>query len=193
MKMIQAQNEEDERLLRGILNADRVIIDQVYKDILPSVIYWIKENSGTESEARDIFQEALIAVYKKLVEGNLELTCSLKSFMRIISRNLWMTRLRNRKRTDYGGLEDLDEVELDESIEEQIVYSEKEQLYFKYFDQLDEKCRNILRWFFDKVSLAEIAVKLDSSENYIKKRKFMCKEKLVKAIQADPTYLELIS
>ena len=115
----------------------------------------------------------------------------MKSYLRIVCRNLWLTRLRNRKKIAPTPLNEIEPVHLDESMEARIVRSEKEQLFFQYFDQLDENCRKILQWFFDKVPMTQIAERLQTSESYIKKRKFLCKEKLVKAIQSDPSFGEL--
>ncbi len=191
MKVIKASNPQDRQLLEGLVKADSQVIERVYDLALPAVINWIKTNQGTEADAKDIFQEALLALYGKLQKEELVLTCTLKSFLRIMCRNLWLTRLRNKNRSAVSPLEDIELVELDEEIIRRIEASEREQLYFKHFDALGENCRKILQWFFDKVSLKTIAAKLDTSENYIKKRKFICKEKLTKAIQADPLYKEL--
>jgi len=189
--MIMTKHSFDQQLLEGVLKADNKAVTQIYDLALPSVISWVKENNGTEADARDIFQEALMALFRKLEEGNFTLTCTLKSFLRIMCRNLWLTRLRNNKKFQGSNLEDIEPVTLDEGIVERIEKSEKEQLFFKHFDLLGENCRKIMQWFFDKMPLKEIAAKLDTSENYIKKRKFICKEKLIKAIQADPMFKEL--
>ncbi|MEM9917983.1 MAG: sigma-70 family RNA polymerase sigma factor, partial [Bacteroidota bacterium] len=133
----------------------------------------------------------LIALFRRLQKGDFELSCTLKSYLRIVCRNLWLTRLRDRSKVDLQGEEELAAVELDGSILEQIEQSEREQLFFKHFDGLGENCRKILQWFFDKMPLAKIAEKLDTSENYIKKRKFICKERLIKAIREDARFSEL--
>jgi len=189
--MIKAQNRQDEQLLNGLLNADNQSITNVYDLALPSIIQWVKDNNGTEADARDVFQEALIALFQKLENGDFELTCTLKSFIRIMCRNLWLSRLRNKGKFKGSSLGDIEPVELDASMQEQIERSEKEQLFFKHFDALGENCQKILQWFFDKVPLKKIAENLNTSENYIKKRKFICKEKLVKAIQNDAIFNEL--
>jgi len=191
MNRIKAINDVDQKLLDGMVSADPKVIRQIYDLILPSVIHWIKENNGSESDARDIFQEALIALFRKVESGEFQLTCSLKSFVRIICRNLWLTRLRNQKRTSYSEPADLEQVDLEQDLHQRIEQSEKEQLYFKHFDRLGEQCRQILQWFFDKVPFSEIAKRLDTSESYIKKRKFVCKERLLKSIQQDPAFKEL--
>ena len=105
-------------------------------------------------------------------------------------RNLWLSRLRN-KQNQVSPLEGVEQAELESDLEQRLERSEREQLFFKHFDQLGEQCRKIMQWFFDKVPLKEIAARLDTSENYIKKRKFVCKEKLIKAVQADPMFQEL--
>lgn len=189
--MIKAQNPADQKLLEGILTADNQSVRRIYDQILPSVISWVKENNGTESDARDIFQEAIIALFRKVEEGNLTLTCTLKSFVRVMCRNLWLTRIRDNKKFSEKPPEDIERVDLDKSMLERLERSEKEQVFFKHFDTLGENCKKILKWFFDKVPLKKIAEKLDTSESYIKKRKFICKEKLVKAIQADAKFEEL--
>ena len=85
-------------------------------------------------------------------------------------------------------LEDVEPVQLPDDLISSLERSAKDQLFYKHFDALGEKCQKILTWFFDKVKLAEIARRLDTSEGYIKKRKFVCKEKLIRAIQEDPDF-----
>ena len=67
--MIRAINDIDQQLLKGIMNADRNAVKRIYDLILPSIIHWVKENNGSESDARDIFQEALIALFRKVEKG----------------------------------------------------------------------------------------------------------------------------
>ncbi|MFK7770511.1 MAG: RNA polymerase sigma factor [Saprospiraceae bacterium] len=189
--MIKAQNQIDQKLLEGILSADNQAIKAIYDLTLPAVIQWVKENNGTESDARDIFQEAIIALFRKVEEGNFTLTCTLKSFIRIMCRNLWLTRIRNNKKFAGTEIDDVEQVSLEKNMIERLEQSEKQQLFFKHFDALGDNCKKIMQWFFEKTPLKKIAEKLDTSESYIKKRKFICKEKLVKAIQADAKFNEL--
>lgn len=191
MLMIHTVDPGDQELLEGLRRSDRRAVEAVYDLALPAVIRWVKENNGSEADARDIYQEALIAVFRKLEGGDFQLTCTLKSFLRILCRNLWLARLRNRRKREMRPLEGVEAVELDQDLEARLERSERDQLFFRHFDALGEKCRQILLWFFDKVPLREIAARMDTTEQYIKKRKFTCKEKLLAAVQADPLYEEL--
>ena len=118
--MIQAKKTSDQQLLEGILKADPTRIKQVYDLALPSVIQWVRENNGTEADARDIYQEALIALFRKLEEGHFELTCTLKSFLRIMCRNLWLARIRNNKKFEASELESVEKVDLDSNLIERL-------------------------------------------------------------------------
>lgn len=182
----------DDDLLEGLLQSDGKAIQGIYDLVLPSIIIWIKQNKGSEEDARDVFQEALIALYQKVQETDFKLTCTLKSYLRVVCRNLWLARIRNKNFQNSSLLEGIEAVALDQDMEKRIEASERDQLFFKYFDQLDEKCQQILKWQFDKIPFKEIARRLDTTENYIKKRKFYCKERLIKWIKADSLYAQLL-
>ena len=77
-------------------------------------------------------------------------------------------------------------------IMEVILEAEERRLFQKHFERLSPECQQILGMFFEGKSMEEIRKNLGlSSVGYAKKRKFVCKERLIKAIQSDPLYLEL--
>lgn len=191
MKTIKAKNQDDLSLLKGLQRSDSRAVNAIYDLALPAVIDWVKQNSGSEADARDIFQDALIALYKKINQDNFELTCTLKSYIRIIARNLWLNKLRGKKPDKELDAVVMNEVKMDNDMLERIHQSEQDQLFYRHFDTLGENCKKILQLFFDKTPLKHIATQLDTSENYIKKRKFICKERLIKAVQNDPIFKEL--
>lgn len=189
--MIKAINDLDQSLLEGIAASDNVSIHKVYDMALPSIIHWVKENSGEEEDARDIFQEAMIALFKKCQGDDFELTCTLKSFLRIICRNLWLAKLRKKDKALRADLQELDEMIIDDNLQKHLEQAEKRKLFFEHFNLLGAKCKKILSEYFAKTPVKEIAKQLETSESYIKKRKFMCKKKLIESIQKDPMFNEL--
>ncbi len=180
----------DTALLEALSQGDSAGTKKVYDLVLPSVIAWVRENNGSEEDARDVFQEALMALYIKLGKGDFELTCTLKSFLRIVCRNLWRTRLRDSKANQTSPLDGVEDT-ADHSIGDVITASDRQRLFIKHFNRLGDECRQVLRWFFNKIPFAQIAVRLNTSEGYIKKKKFMCKERLIHGIQQDPLFSEL--
>jgi DNA-directed RNA polymerase specialized sigma24 family protein len=61
----------------------------------PKVEKHILKNSGTKAEASDIFQEALIILYKKINEVNDQL--SVEGYLINTSKLLWSNELRKKK------------------------------------------------------------------------------------------------
>src|SRR5687768_17658196 len=55
-------------------------------------------NSGTEEEARDVYQDALIVFWQKATSGNLVLTSKMSTYIYSICQNLWRKELDRKKR-----------------------------------------------------------------------------------------------
>lgn len=191
MRSIITSHPDDLVLLEGLLRSEAKPIESIYNAVLPSIIYYVRQNGGTETDARDLFQDALMALYKRLQQGDFELTCKLQSYLRVVCRNLWLKRLRNSDRESGVLPEGWEAVDLDHRMDERLEMSERESILWKHMKALGEGCQQILRLFFEGTSMREIAAKLDTSEGYIKKRKHTCKERLVAAIKQDSSYVEL--
>ncbi len=186
-----SREHDDNLLLKGILEADPVQLKKLYSAYLPGIIGFIKNNNGTEEEARDVFQDAVMVIYKKVQAGDLKLNVSLQSFLFAICRNMWLSQLRSKKRiVAYSPGDNTDDIDMDTLQKMEI--AQRERLFYKHFNSLGEKCKEILRLFFSKTPLKEIAVQFKTSESYIKKRKFKCKEQLVESIKKDDQFKEMI-
>ena len=66
----------DEAILSGLQTRDVVIIKYIYKKFYQPVRHMITSNSGSEMDAEDVFQDALIVIYNKIKSGSLKLTSS---------------------------------------------------------------------------------------------------------------------
>ncbi|MCB0662368.1 MAG: sigma-70 family RNA polymerase sigma factor [Saprospiraceae bacterium] len=187
--MIKALNTADQMALEALKTGATLAIQKLYDQHLPGIILWIKENSGSESDARDVFQEAMVALFRKVQREDIELTCPLKNYIRAICKNLWLAKIRKQRKMislDPEMEEDL----LDKSIVKEMESTEQRSFFYRHFQKLGDSCQQILALFFEKTPLQEIADKLSTSLAYIKKRKFQCKEQLVQSIQNDPHFEE---
>jgi RNA polymerase sigma factor (sigma-70 family) len=180
----------DEAIIDGLKKRDSLIIRYVYKEYYPTIKFLITTNSGTETDAEDVFQDALVVLYRKISRENLVLTSSFKTFLYSICRNLWLQRLDRRvfsnEFLDMEDLSDMQEMSYSEQPEEE---HEKYRLFQQHFFRLSEDCQKVLKLFMNKVSLREIADIMGfKTEKYAKTRKFMCKEKLKNSIINDPNF-----
>lgn len=186
----------DWEYLNGLKTKDPAAMRQVYREFYPSVLSYVLQNSGSDEDADDLFQETLIIIYKQVREGR-NIDCSLNTYFISVARLQWLKELRRRRKYHRGS----EHEELMNNLEDyssgvgtDIENSEKQSIYQRAFTRLGEDCKKILLLFYNKVPLKEIAVRMGfAGEKYAKKRKYQCKEKLVKMIEADPVYNEWMS
>jgi RNA polymerase sigma factor (sigma-70 family) len=180
----------DEAIIDGLKERDSGIIRYVYKEYYPTIKFLITTNSGTETDAEDVFQDALIVLFKKIARKDLILTSSFKTFLYSICRNLWLQRLDRRVfSNEFLEMEDLSELQDNLYLEQPEEEHEKYRLFQQHFLKLSEDCQKVLQLFLGKTSLKEIAEIMGfKTEKYAKTRKFMCKEKLKNSIINDPNF-----
>jgi RNA polymerase sigma factor (sigma-70 family) len=191
--MITSAHTKDLPLLEGLRDGKADSIDRIYTACYRQVRVMITNNAGTEEDAKDIFQDAMMALYRRLQDDDFALTCKLSSYLQVVCRNLWLSRLRNQPEVTTTEKIGDELVQLDNTVIQEITSTDQRNLMYKYFEALPDDCRKILALFFDKVPMADIAEELKSTEAYIKKRKFLCKSRLVEQIKADPVYKELLN
>jgi RNA polymerase sigma factor (sigma-70 family) len=181
-----------EAILEGLKNSDSVVLEYVYKKYFPIVRFFVIKNSGTDEDAKDIFQEAIILIFKRLKEGTLDLTCAFKTYLFSVCRILWLRQLEKKKVRNEVVTDNQTFVHLDDDIEGMAAEQEQFRVYQKHFQLLHKDCQQILQLFLKKVPLKEIAQIMSiKSDKYLKKRKYECKEALIKRIQNDPEFKRL--
>lgn len=183
----------DSAIIQGLrLNSD-FIIKHVYSEFFPTIKYLIKKNTGNEEDAEDIFQESLLVILKNVQKDDFYLSCSFLTYLYSISRNLWMQRLKVKKK-NMDNVDIIDKfINIPESSTAEMVESEQLRyiIYKEHFSALDQDCQRILLLSLQKFSSKDIADTMGySSENYAKTKKYNCKERLKKAIMEDPRLVE---
>ena len=162
---------DKEIILHLLHNKYSLALQGLYK-ILPEVKQYIKANNGTADDAQDIFQNALVILYKKVNSENFVLTATLKTYLMAVAKNCWQQELRQRIKLPSA--ENFQDIAFDETLEEP---------YFTFataaFNLLGDKCREILiQFYFKKKSFKEIAATLQfSDENVAKNQKYRCMQK----------------
>ncbi|MFT3909308.1 MAG: sigma-70 family RNA polymerase sigma factor [Ferruginibacter sp.] len=141
-------------------------------NILPHAKKYIKANSGTTDDAEDIFQDALVILYKKVQSENFILSVPLKTYLLAIVKNCWLQELRRRKKLPVD--DSASDVAIDELNEEPGFIFAK-----AAFELLGEKCRQLLiMFYFKKEGYKKIAAALAfSDEKTAKNQKYRCLQK----------------
>lgn len=186
----------DEQILKGILRHDNLILQYIYKEYYYKISYFIKKNQGSEDDANDVFQEAIIVIYRKLKENDLIFVkSSFHGYLFSVCRFLWLKQLEKRRieREKINDTLPFQDDLYDDNLVELVDKNEKYSLYQKHFKTLGSDCQKLLQLFFDKVPLREIAQIMGyKSEKYAKTRKYKCKELLVSRIKQDTEYKKIL-
>ena len=89
---------KDNEVLVKISKGEEDALDYLYKKYYRMMTNLVLKNNGTEQEAKDIFQDALIVFWQKAASGNLVLTSKISTFLYSICLNLWRKELERKSR-----------------------------------------------------------------------------------------------
>lgn len=176
----------DEEIIDSIIiGKDREILMHLYKDVLPKVKAYICKNQGTDDEAFDIFQDAIVAFYKYVKENKFKKEHNVSTFIFCICRNLWINKAKRDKKSisieaGFDQYKDESENALDG-----IITSERASLIQQVLSELGKKCEELLKYsIYDDLSLKEICKIMGfTSEDAVKTRKYKCKQKLIELLK----------
>jgi RNA polymerase sigma factor (sigma-70 family) len=177
-------------IIEGIRCRDKDVLKYVYKQYFPMVRYFIIRNHGSEEDAEDIFQEAVVAVYERVRKKNLTLDCAFKTYFYSVVRHMWLQYLdRNKIHYEFS---EMDEFLMLEDKELYDDFQNKKVIFQRHFLDLTELCRKILLMFVERTPFEEIAVTLGyKGRQYAIKRKYECMKSLINRVVNDPEYKRL--
>lgn len=186
----ELNNYSDEDYLSGIFNGDKPILARIYASYFQQVKKLIVKNQGTEADAKDIFQEALLAIYIDLRARDkngepLIIRKSFAAFLTIICKRRWLNELKRRKKF-VDDPEDLKLIADEEQTIKEMAKSERKILVWKHINRLEKTCRAIIELLFDGKNLREIAEKLELNYAYVRRRAPECNRILSESIRNDP-------
>ncbi len=180
-------NYTNEELVNGIKRRDNAVLHYVYKTFYPIIREFVVRNYGKADDAKDVFQEALVVIFRKTQEEEFNLHSSFTNYLYTVSRFIWLKMLKRKKLLHEKLTEIMRPLEMESEDVMDIEASLERKVYQYYFSRLGKDCREILTLFYNEMSFRQIAEKLGkSSEEYVRKRKHECKEHLIKMIKSDP-------
>jgi RNA polymerase sigma factor (sigma-70 family) len=172
----------DELIVAELRKKNEVALRELYKSHYPMVVHLVCSNSGTEQEAKDIYQEAVMAFYERVQQPAFTLTCKIKTYLYAVSRRLWLKKLAEKKR--FGGT--IEEAETFSGIDEEMInFEEREKQFARMgasLDGLGEPCRSIIEDFYIKdLSMEEVSAKFGyTNADNAKNQKYKCLQRLKK-------------
>jgi RNA polymerase sigma factor (sigma-70 family) len=181
----------DAELVRDIQSdkhLDRAVA-HIYQEYYGLLEKMVLQNSGNQADAEDVIQEVLVVFVEMVQKGKYQGKASIKSFLYTLARNRWISEIRKRgsadRRHEYYESEK-DDTEAD--VSEYLVYKEGQQFIQQLFEQLGEKCQQILTLFYyGDYSMKEILEQTDyDNEQVLRNKKYKCLKTLISRVQQSP-------
>ncbi len=180
-----------QEIINLLLVNDRDCIQSIYTRNLDKVIRFVSKNKGTPSDAEEIFQDALFQIIVRAKVKGLQINSSFDAYLFTVCKNLWYKELNNRKKKVRNDI--VLELKGEENNHiESILYQERWDLFEEMLQKLSDRCRSLLKDYFNKVAYAKIVEKFSfANENSAFQGVFKCKKKLAQYIKEDARYLML--
>ena len=184
---------EDQKYIDGLRENNSFIIQAVYDKFVPKIVNYIKLNSGSAAQAKDVVQETLVTIYEQASQKNLQLSCPFDAYFFLLCKRRWLNELKKTSLKEVTINEEVlskgDDVhELAFATE---VFGEKQALFTEMFQKLGDACKDLLKATFKIKSMEEVAASLGVSYAYARKKKSQCIGKLTSLIQESPNFNRL--
>jgi RNA polymerase sigma factor (sigma-70 family) len=174
----------DEEFVAAIRHGDDRALAQLYRLHYPMISHYVLQNSGTDDDAKDVYQEGVMVFYEKVRDGSLELSCQIKTYLYAVCRRLWLKRLTEKTR--FGGRLDDHEPFLETGAEADLAVAEERDQQFSLMaealDRVGEPCRSLLEGFYllDK-SMQQLTAEFGyTNPDNAKNQKYKCLVRLKK-------------
>jgi RNA polymerase sigma factor (sigma-70 family) len=182
----------DDELLKGLAEGSDDALTQLYRRYFPMVLHFVTTNSGSEDEAKDIYQEALIVLYEKVRGGSFELHSLLKTYIYSVSRRLWLKQLSYKNRFVVNDIETpaTDSAAVGQMNNDLTDHEERDRQFDLMSDSLDrlgEPCRTLLEDFYIRhLSMQDITEKFGyTNADNAKTQKYKCLMRLKRLFFAE--------
>ena len=157
----------------------------------------IRLRGGTDEDAADIFQEAVLILIEKIKTGKFREESSIKTFLVGIARNLWLFEKRTRERRSSREMQftitENSNTETEDLVASDRLFSKSNTGAFQtLFKQVGEICSKILIGFYYEISSMKNLLQKFHFENeqVLRNRKARCMKKLKKLLAEQPELLQ---
>jgi RNA polymerase sigma factor (sigma-70 family) len=163
---------------------DSKVLSYLYGNLLPKVRKYVIRNNGTKDEADDIFQDAILKLYKVILEGKSVGLENVEGFLFQISKNLWINRAKLISKENRISEIESELISEDNDAMELILSKEKQNAIMELFGMIGDKCIRIMELhLFEKKSMKEVSAILGMpGADSAKAQHYRCKQKLIQLI-----------
>jgi len=165
--------------LTDLKNENNFAFGKLYKDNFYKISNFVQINSGTEPDAEDLFQDAMLVLIEKLQHDDFKLTASINTYVYAICKNLWYKKLRDKKfQLSIEVIQNRDFLQsINTTIESEKSYSEKLK---SYMTKITDHCNRLIHdIFFKEKAITQIQKEYGySNKHNAQNQKHKCIEQI---------------
>jgi RNA polymerase sigma factor (sigma-70 family) len=161
----------------------------MYKNYFEALKIYTLQNSGTDEDAQDIFQDTLVSFIDVVKKEKFRGESSIKTFLYTINRNLWLNELKKRgRKLERENIFEQQKDSTSNDILEKITDNESRKETLNIVDKLGEKCKQILlAYYYENLSMKEILVQVEyETEQALRNKKSKCLKQLEEMLTTNP-------
>jgi RNA polymerase sigma factor (sigma-70 family) len=183
----------DHIYIEALLKNDSKILAKIYKQYSYKIVSYVKKNSGNADDAQDIIQETLVTIFHQAKDKGFILTCPFDAYFYLLCKRRWLNELKKRGNNRVTNLEDDTSIteEQEQQVEETEIFEQQHQLFELKFNELGEKCRELLKATFKIKSMEKVAEILGVTYGYARKKKSQCMGKLTQLVKNSSEFHQL--
>ncbi len=189
----------DEEIIKAIKaggSSREKVTAYLYRQHIDEIIAFIKARKGSEEEARDVFQDALIQLLIAIEKDQFKGQSTLSTYLFAMSKNLWYRRFRRMgvEKNYLNTLTDKERRLVEETPETRVLSKDQEQILEELLNSLAKKCKEVLTLWSMKYSMREIAKRLGyKNEQIVRNRKNLCMKALKQLVSKNPNVKQIIA
>lgn len=170
----------DSKLLDAIRKGNEEALVELFRQNRRPVTSLVTRNRGSEDDAEDVLQEAMVVLWERVRSGSFEYQAKLSTFIYATAKNIWFRRLARHRRELPATEETFDVATDDASPLVELEENERALAVQKAMEQIGNPCRDLLLLFYwEERSMEEIAMKLGfANADTVKSKKYQCKKSL---------------
>ena len=181
----------DHKYIEALKENNSLLIEEIYSRYAGRIKQLVLKNSGTETDAADLFQDVLIELHRKATRQQFTLTCPFDAFLYLVCRNRWINELHKRKGkpVTFKGDEGFTvNDEVFQNYEVLHVHEKRKNLVEEKLAELGDGCRNLLTLSWSGKPMQEVAAMLNFTYAYVRKKKTECMSKLISLVKEAPGF-----
>jgi len=171
-----------EAIIELLKQGDKATLENIYVENREAFINFSKKYNIEKYDAMDIYQDAIIALHENAIQGKLnDLKSNISTYLFAIGKYKIFHFHRKNSRIEYNNDIQINEESLILDVDLlDVELTNQQRILKKYFYQLGERCKSILRLFYYQgYTLDEITGILNySDKKVLKSQKSRCVKQL---------------